>query len=364
MNKKLNQANIKPRLKSTIYIVCYLFLVFLFSLFLDSHGILTSAFTSYYKQHFQVFVGCFGLLFYLITTPLIYFISNEINQGFFKVNHFNWKLFSSIFGFVSIVFWFLLITKLDITRINETHWGSHYFVIITGMFLLVLFICWTKITNNKIKNQKKAVYCGLTITIITLFFIALNYIALYRSWLDLVLLIAIAMLSDVCAYFIGVLFGKHKLCPKISPKKTIEGFVGGIILTSLIVLGMLGLTQTSNQTSVLRDGFGLSITLSYEFLGWQIYDLSKFNLNWFFWLISFIIFIVLCVVSVAGDLTFSIFKRQLKIKDYGHILPGHGGILDRLDSISFVFIAYYCLSILINTIVSPGTTFININTFI
>ena len=116
---------------------------------------------------------------------------------------------------------------------------------------------------------------------------------------------AIAFMSDSCAYFVGLLLGKHKLAPNISPKKTVEGMFGGI---AGAVLGMMI--------------FGLVLMLC-------------FNLR-----VNFLFAIVYGVLgslgSVMGDLTFSVIKRQTGIKDYGKVIPGHGGVLDRFDSMTVV----------------------------
>ncbi len=112
--------------------------------------------------------------------------------------------------------------------------------------------------------------------------------------------------SDIMAYFTGVLFGKHKLCPHLSPKKTIEGALGGLIGAAFFC-GLFG----------------------YIFEPDAIIDC---------------IIIGLCggAFSQAGDLTASAFKRKMGIKDYGHLIPGHGGILDRFDSVIFVSpLVYY-----------------------
>ena len=112
---------------------------------------------------------------------------------------------------------------------------------------------------------------------------------------------------DVGAYFVGVLFGKHKLCPEISPKKTVEGFIGGIIFSciAMIVVGLYfkyvyyGGEKSADYMVLAIIGAGSALT------------------------------------SVIGDLSFSIIKRKFGIKDYGTIIPGHGGILDRFDSVIF-----------------------------
>jgi len=132
-------------------------------------------------------------------------------------------------------------------------------------------------------------------------------------WPRMVWLVLItAFATDIMAYFSGYFFGKHKLCPKISPKKTVEGSVGGT-LGSIICCGLFGYF-------VLPD-----------------------------LLIHCLVIGVLGgVISQFGDLTASIFKRKMGIKDYGHLIPGHGGILDRFDSVLFTapLVYYYTAFVL------------------
>lgn len=128
------------------------------------------------------------------------------------------------------------------------------------------------------------------------------------SLLVLYVLIA-STINDVGAYFVGVLFGKHKMLPKISPKKTREGFFGGII-TSLIV---------SMAFALICDCCGVPILDGYL-------DLDH-------WYYTLILSLLLPLIGDFGDLLFSSIKREFKIKDFGTILKSHGGILDRFDSI-------------------------------
>ncbi len=111
-----------------------------------------------------------------------------------------------------------------------------------------------------------------------------------------------AFATDTFAYFSGVFFGKHKLCPEISPKKTIEGSIGGTVgcVVLLLLYGLL-----------LEKGFKMDI--NYIKLG--------------------VLGLIISPVSQIGDLTASIIKRKYGVKDYGSLFPGHGGILDRLDSV-------------------------------
>ncbi len=121
-----------------------------------------------------------------------------------------------------------------------------------------------------------------------------------------------AWLNDIFALFSGMLFGKHKLAPTISPKKTIEGAIGGLIGT---VLGFVVFT------------FVAKLIWNVDFIIWKM-----------------IILAVACVIAgVIGDLSASVIKRQFQAKDFGTLMPGHGGVMDRFDSILFVAPLVYCV---------------------
>ena len=115
----------------------------------------------------------------------------------------------------------------------------------------------------------------------------------------------LAFLSDTGAYFAGRAFGQHKLSPVVSPNKTIEGVIGGVFAA---IIGML------LYCFVLQVGFKLQVNYLYA----PIYGLLG------------------STGAVFGDLSFSAVKRQVGIKDYGNLIPGHGGILDRFDSMMIV----------------------------
>ena len=135
--------------------------------------------------------------------------------------------------------------------------------------------------------------------------------------LYVVLGIAAAWISDVGAFCAGKLFGKHKLCPQVSPKKTVEGVVGGFFLNLLFML-LVGV------------------------LAPVIYGDAR---------VSFLSLVLLAAggtaISILGDLSFSLVKRGCGIKDFGKVIPGHGGILDRFDGVIFTApYTYFLLSVL------------------
>lgn len=113
--------------------------------------------------------------------------------------------------------------------------------------------------------------------------------------------------ADAGAYFIGSFFGKRKLCPSISPKKTVEGAIGGIVIGILAALG---------------DAF--------VFKTWLFHGTEQIH-----YINIFIVALVGTLISIIGDLSFSLIKRSCDVKDYGNVIPGHGGILDRFDSVIF-----------------------------
>lgn len=130
-----------------------------------------------------------------------------------------------------------------------------------------------------------------------------------------ILLICISSFTDMGGYFFGRMFGGPKLCPKISPNKTWAGFIGGIILANICVL-------------CIKDLFYPSDT------GSKVFYLQ-------FWTIELLI-----LSAVAGDLLESMFKRRIYVKDMSKLFPGHGGLLDRLDSLLVVSMVFTCLDIL------------------
>lgn len=128
-----------------------------------------------------------------------------------------------------------------------------------------------------------------------------------------------AWVPDCGAFFAGKLFGRHKLCPVISPKKTVEGLIGGVI-SSVILLQVFGWVFSAIFYGGARDVSHLAL-LIIGFFG--------------------------AFVSVLGDLSFSLIKRSCGIKDFGNVIPGHGGILDRFDSVIFTAPFVYMVTLLL-----------------
>lgn len=184
-----------------------------------------------------------------------------------------------------------------------------FLMFVFALLLIMLF-------DHKNIRLEKITMCGAAATVIPA---ALNCIAFvrYLPWYAdggflpgvfmLVYLLFCAWLGDSGAYFVGTFFGKHKLCPDISPKKTIEGLIGGIITV----------------------GIGVAV----QCLVYNLLLPSEMKMN--YWVLI-PVGMAACVAGVLGDLTASVIKRQYDVKDFGNLMPGHGGVLDRFDSVIFV----------------------------
>ena len=184
-------------------------------------------------------------------------------------------------------------------------------LLFVAVYLIVMLFRHGKYSFNDVA---KYAFCSI---MITLSFVHLIFVRALENGIICVFIVFIgSWITDTCAYFTGVAIGKHKLAPEISPKKTVEGSIGGILGVTLIITAytfVCGniLNKEVNIVSVLLTGL-----------------LSG-------------------VLSQFGDLCASIIKRENNVKDFGHIMPGHGGVMDRFDSFLFVApVVYYILQFL------------------
>ncbi len=175
----------------------------------------------------------------------------------------------------------------------------YVFRFLVGLILIetILFVSIREFTRQDFGNH-----------ILTVFYTSLGFIAfayLRKSNINLIIyLLLVAMVTDMFAYFIGIKFGRHRLAEHISPKKSIEGAVGGLVIGSVVA------TIFAFYTELFSIGFVAILGLS----------------------------VFLSAVSQSGDLIASKFKREVGIKDYSNLFPGHGGVLDRFDSSMFAAI--------------------------
>lgn len=182
--------------------------------------------------------------------------------------------------------------------------GHDFMTIFAAMTSLYMILCFAFAVFSKGKIE----FIPTATTIASCIYVVLGFSCLLvlRDWefggYIFLLPFLSAWVSDSAAYFTGRAFGKNKLIPDVSPNKTVEGAVGGVAVTAVFMI-IYGL--------IVRFAFEVGV----NFVG------------------LILLGVMLSVVSMIGDLIASLIKRYYKIKDYSHIFPGHGGVLDRFDSV-------------------------------
>ena len=202
----------------------------------------------------------------------------------------------------------LYIVGLGLPMISFFDATKPYFYIIglaSAFLLLIYCLAFVMFRLNKDKITDVMTMFALFLYVVGCFSTVVNIRYAENGEYYYLLIFIGAWVSDTFAYFTGRLLGKHKLIPEISPKKTVEGAIGGVVF-DMGAFALYGL--------ILRSFFNFEIAYVY----------------------LIIMGAVVAVVSQIGDLLASAIKRQYEVKDYGFIFPGHGGILDRFDSVMAV----------------------------
>lgn len=236
----------------------------------------------------------------------------------------------SLFGYTGIIFFSMLIfigavvTSLIHNRVDSLIYVA-FMLVYPGLFMAtLLYLNRSAATSSTISAEmlpflENDIWSFLTPNHRVSNLLPLNAIGL-------AFVFAVSSFTDVFAFFIGVLFGKHKLCPEISPKKTIEGSIGGIfggLIGSGLVFFLFDYFHIFGEHfGLCFDGLGLStahIVVTYVLIG-----------------------LIGSVVTQIGDLIASQVKRYCEIKDYSRVLGEHGGIMDRFDGIMLnaVFVSF------------------------
>jgi phosphatidate cytidylyltransferase len=232
-------------------------------------------------------------------------ISDEILVNFLKL-----KRADSEYKF-SQIFYFLLVTLFF--AINDR--GVSYFLLFLNLvqnFFLILFLFKNGrgTTLNLLRSLRTQQFLTSIFVFLPIHSMAFLLVLSDHNWLKALCgLILLVISADVSAWYVGKNFGKRKLWPSVSPKKTIEGALGAVVVTTILMS-----------------------------IYWKIF-FGQFSFYYLF------IFILLTLSSILGDLVQSKLKRRFSLKDSSHLIPGHGGIYDRSDSLLFAA-PVYCLLIL------------------
>ncbi len=231
-------------------------------------------------------------------------------------------------GIISVIMMYELLKAAKCIKFRLTCIPAFIFVGISPFFItgrlsayrniiliaVILFIFATYIIQHKTLKYFRLMFIISAMLLISMSMgclIALNSASSVHGLMYLIMGLCGAWLADSGAYFAGTFLGKRKLCPEVSPKKTVEGFIGGIVVTGLLFM-LINFAYSKILPSVSDN----SVEINYLAVG--------------------LIGMILAVVGTIGDLSASVLKRQCGIKDYGNIMPGHGGLMDRFDSVIFV----------------------------
>ncbi len=193
---------------------------------------------------------------------------------------------------------------------------EQYLLLILISILILLMFVYVFSFPKHTAGEVMASFFGIVYVPVMLSFIYLTRSLPYGEYIVWLIFIS-SWINDTCAYCTGILIGKHKLSPKLSPKKSIEGSIGGVV-GAAVAAGLFG-------------HFILESVVQNQ------------NVTW----ILVIIGAVGAVVAQIGDLAASAIKRNYDLKDYGKLIPGHGGILDRFDSVIFTAPMIYFLTVIL-----------------
>lgn len=187
-----------------------------------------------------------------------------------------------------------------------------------AMIIYILYLMMLAVIGHTKHSIHDLSMCYMSAIYVICGFVSIQFLREMSDYTYLLIFIG-AWITDIFAYFTGMLFGKHKLCETISPKKTIEGSIGGIVFCAI--------------------GFVLFafITLNKSAELWKYATFAAMG-------------IVISIVSQIGDLSMSLIKRHYGIKDFGKIFPGHGGMLDRFDSIIAVSSSLFVITSALNAL--------------
>ncbi|MDD3663521.1 MAG: phosphatidate cytidylyltransferase [Erysipelotrichia bacterium] len=270
------------------------------------------------KRRFSLFIYifCFVIMFALvywvfIKNQVLQYRDNPIDYTFAIEKGFTTMSVSTIaIAAAAGVFFFVVLANEKFTIHDASYLFTMIVVVALGMqaLLFMRYYPYSKFAFDSVNNS-------IDITTPTFKY-------LHSAFLLLYLAIGV-MINDIGAYFIGLLFGHKKVNPRISPKKTWEGFFGGIIVSFVI-------------------SFAFALTVSY--FGMPI--LPFLTIDKWYWIL--LLSLAMPIIGNLGDFTFSSIKRHYEIKDFGTFLRGHGGVLDRLDSALFSAIVVASLIIFIN----------------
>lgn len=211
-----------------------------------------------------------------------------------------------LIGYVGITIYYLLMVFT----------GERLFLFLAVVMILTAFMFIYVFSFPKFRaEQIMCAFFNVAYAPVMLSFIYLVRSLSYGEYTVWMIFIS-SWICDTCAYAVGILIGKHKMAPKLSPKKSIEGAIGGIAGSAIV--------------GALYGYFVVEPVIQEQSITWIFIVISAAG----------------AVISQIGDLAASAIKRNYEIKDYGKLIPGHGGVMDRFDSVIFTAPMIYLLTFL------------------
>ena len=246
--------------------------------------------------------------------------------------------------FLNVIIPLLSVCMVIVTMISSLILKSNdYKFIIFGMLLIVTVLLITSLVYSEVKVTDSFFYIGSiiygglsfavvasirNIDLVSLKSLVLGSIDINLSGLFIFIYVYLTTIfTDIGAYSIGCRIGKHKLIPSVSPNKSVEGAIGGSICGTIVGT--------------------ICLVVSEYFIGFNLFGIDSILLKI---VVVLLISLMLTVVSQIGDLIASKLKREYEIKDYGNLFPGHGGVMDRFDSVILTSAVFFIILTLLGVV--------------
>lgn len=333
MNKISKEQQIKQKAIRTNFqmrVISSVFLVIALIVYLTFPILYNIGFINNWSENSLIALNVISLL---ISSAILFFSTNELLSSF-EIKFSKEKLFIQLF---TVLLLWIPFTDKDrhiyvfnfISSVN--YWNIIPFIILISYISLVWILLKNSLNKNKSEISKILlvsfimIFALKTFNMLGFYIFSKNRVSSYLlyGFSSIIWIWLTIILTDTFAYLFGVKFGKHKLAPTISPKKSWEGAIAGFVCSVLVNLAIIltlyfvGSTQKYapfyGYFKILNISNSIPVVLSYIFITMAV-----------------------SILCQLGDLLFSWIKRSVNIKDFSNLIPGHGGILDRLDSFYFV----------------------------
>lgn len=309
------------------------FITFLILLVLLSLYVFVCAISTQWKNSHKTIADISSCTFIAINCLLLLLVNYEIIK---LHKNKNWTIISQCFAYILIILMYLIPFQTSNSALGHAPYKWINFDWLQSWMIMLMYFAILLAYFSIMFIAKNISWTECFITFIFSLYIVCAFKAMSKfmleeqyGWTSVIWLSLIIILTDTFAFAGGVSYGKHKLAPEISPNKTWEGAITGTISSALI--------------SILYAVLLYIYAKDYAPFDWYNPDVNKAK--------PYIVYVVLAIFlsigSQIGDLSFSLIKRRYGIKDFSNLLPGHGGILDRLDSFSFVFVTMYIISLFV-----------------